>query len=66
MKKKSGLKDLPQTFSVQAHILHVLIKPNDDCKYNDVVQLLDEMNILAVPYYAIMDLAPQEKEWIRK
>jgi len=66
MKKESDLKNLPASFSAPAHILHVLIKPNNDCKYDDVVRMLDEMNICAIPYYAIVDLAPQEKEWISK
>jgi biopolymer transport protein ExbD len=63
--KKKAVKALPATFSAEAHKLHVLIKPNDDCKYEDVVNVLDDMNILDVPYYAIVDISAQEKEWVK-
>lgn len=59
--KQSALKNLPSTFSAQAHQLHVIIKPNDDCEYQDVVTLLDEMAINSVPYYAIADITTDEK-----
>ncbi|MFN4247941.1 MAG: ExbD/TolR family protein [Flavipsychrobacter sp.] len=59
--KKYALKKLPATFSEQAHKLHVIIKPNDDCEYQDVVTLLDEMAINQVAYYAIADITANEK-----
>jgi biopolymer transport protein ExbD len=66
IKKKKDAGDLPNTFSAEAHKLHVLIKPNDDSKFDDLVKLLDEMTIVNVPYYAIVDVTLQEKEWIGK
>ena len=62
MKKKVAA--LPSTFSADAHKLHVLIKPNVDCKYEDVVHLLDDMNIVDVTYYALIDITPEEKQMI--
>jgi len=59
--KKKALADLPLTFSIQSHRLHVIIKPNDDCKYEDVVTLLDAMNVADVPYYALVDITNEEK-----
>jgi len=61
MNKQAALRKLPTTFSAQAHQLHVIIKPNDDCEYQDVVALLDEMAINGVPYYAIADITTDEK-----
>ncbi len=59
--KQSDLKKLPNTFSAEAHKLHVIIKPNDDSKYEDLVKILDEMLINAVPYYAIVDISREEQ-----
>lgn len=59
--KQSALRKLPSTFSEQAHQLHVIIKPNNDCEYQDVVTLLDEMAINSVPYYAIADITADEQ-----
>lgn len=59
--KQAALRKLPATFSEQAHQLHVIIKPNDDCEYQDVVTLLDEMAINQVVYYAITDITTEEK-----
>ncbi len=64
--KQSALKRLPATFSVQAHQLHVILKPNDDCEYTDVVSLLDEMTINKVPYFAIADITSEEKMILTK
>ncbi len=66
IKMKADVAHLPNTLSPEAHKLHVLIKPNEDSKYNDLVQLLDEMNISDVPYYALVDISPEEKEWLQK
>ena len=66
MKKQDAAKHLTDAFSKEAHKLHVLIKPADNCTYDDVVKILDEMNILAVPYYAMVDVSPTEKEFMQK
>lgn len=62
--KKRQAAALPAAYSTDAHKLHVLMKPANSCKYEDVVQLFDEMEIVAVPYYTLADLAEQEREWI--
>lgn len=51
----------PATFSKEAHRLHVLIKPDNQSKYNDLVAILDEMLINDVPYYVIMDVSKEEQ-----
>jgi biopolymer transport protein ExbD len=55
---------LPADMSAEAHKLHVLIKPMDNCSYDDVVHLLDAMLIVAVPYYALLDIAREEAEMV--
>lgn len=64
--KQNNLKALPVGYSDQARKLHVIIKPNDDCTYEDVVNVLDEMSILDIRYYAIDDISAPEKEWLTK
>ncbi len=61
LQKQQQVAALPASFSADAHKLHVLIKPNDNSSYADVVNVLDEMNILDVPYYALVDLSAEEK-----
>ena len=66
LNKKAAAGQLPPGFSAQAHKLHVLIKPNDDSRYDDLVAVLDEMNIADVPYFAIVDITPEEQMWLKK
>lgn len=44
--------------------LTVLIKPDDNSTYADLVNMLDEMNINDVRVYAIVDITPIDKEFI--
>ena len=64
--KKSRVISLPLTFSPAAHKMYALIKPGDNSTYEDLVQLLDEMIIDVIPLYTIMDVSPEEKEWLMK
>lgn len=62
----SDIAALPATFSPDAHQQHVLIKPLPASTYTDMVSLLDEMSILAVPYYTLADLNDDERALIVK
>ena len=44
----------------------IIIKPLDDSKYKNVVDILDEMNITLSQRYAIVDVLPVEKELVAK
>jgi biopolymer transport protein ExbD len=66
LRKKNEIISLPMTLSAEAHKLHVVIKPNDNCKYEDVVSVLDEMNICDVTFYALVDVSSEEKVMIGK
>ncbi len=46
--------------------LVVLIKPSEDAKYKNVVDMLDEMNIVGVKRYALVDITPMELDLIKK
>jgi biopolymer transport protein ExbD len=62
MRKKSKVANLPASFSASAHKLHVLIKPGIGATYGDVVRLLDEMNIVGISYYALVDMPSEESQ----
>lgn len=64
LRKNREVAGLPASFSASAHKLHVLIKPGVGCTYSDVVFLLDEMNIGAVPYYTLVDLPADENAMV--
>ena len=66
MEKKQCVARLSASFSAAAHKMYVIIKPNDDCKYADLVQLLDELIIINAPDYTLMDLSPEEKDMLSK
>lgn len=66
LNKQQEAAKLPTTYSRQAHFLHVLIKPTDDCTYEDLVKALDEMSILDIRYYALADVSDAEKNGCSK
>jgi len=64
--KQAEVKQLPASFSKEAHQLHVVIKPDADSKYTDLVTVLDEMLINAVPYYVLQDLSDDDKRLLAR
>lgn len=64
MARQKDLLRLPEHYSEQARKLHVIIKPEDHCTYENVVYVLDEMLIHKVPYYTLVDITPQEADWV--
>ena len=44
----------------------VLIKPSDESKYKNVVDILDEMNISNVARFALVDITSVDKELIKE
>lgn len=57
MKRSGELKDKDETT--------ILIKPDTNSTYNDLVSILDEMNINDVKVYAIIDITDLEQGWIK-
>lgn len=42
----------------------VLIKPDENSTTEDLINILDEMTINAIPVYAVVDITPVDKEFI--
>jgi biopolymer transport protein ExbD len=42
----------------------VIIKPDSNCTYEDVVNMLDEMTINAIDVYAIVDIGKEDRNFI--
>jgi len=45
--------------------LVVVIKPNDECSYKNVIDILDEMSINVIKRYALVDISPDEEQLIK-
>lgn len=43
----------------------VLIKPTEDSKYRNLVDTIDEMAIIGIKRYAILDVQPVEKDMVK-
>ncbi|MBX2905297.1 MAG: biopolymer transporter ExbD [Taibaiella sp.] len=63
--QQSLCRALPPGFSRDAHELHVLIKPSNDCSYEDVVHVVDFMLIHKVGKYAIVNPVQAEVNLMR-
>ena len=55
MKENATIKDMV-----------VLIKPSDESRYKNVVDILDEMNITNIGRYALVDITDVDKELIKE
>jgi len=64
--KQSTLKLLPKNFSKEAHSIHVLIKPDKNSTYDDVIRTLDEMTINDISYFAMVDISSEETKILTK
>ena len=65
LQKSNAVKHLPTSFSADAHKLHIVVKPAQDCTYQDLVSTMDETNISGAPYTAIADISKEEKERLK-
>ncbi|MFT4023486.1 MAG: biopolymer transporter ExbD [Flavihumibacter sp.] len=69
--KSTGYKEIRDIIinkkkSVKPEDFVVVIKPNKESSYKNVVDLLDEMAINVVKRYALVDISPVEDELITK
>ncbi|HEY2350268.1 MAG TPA: biopolymer transporter ExbD [Puia sp.] len=44
----------------------VIVKPDREASYKNIIGILDEMNISGVKKYALVETSPEEKNWIQK
>ncbi|HYV95493.1 MAG TPA: biopolymer transporter ExbD [Chitinophagales bacterium] len=63
--KNHAVLELQKEHGWKQHGVNILIKPMEDSKYQDVVNLLDEMNITHIKSYAIEDVGPSELRLIQ-
>lgn len=47
-------------------VMMVVIRPSDDCRYQNVIDALDEMTINLVKRYALVDLTEPEKTFMQR
>jgi len=52
--------------STPANDLFIIIKPDKDATYKNAVDILDEMDINAIPRYAMVDPTPDEYSKIQQ
>jgi biopolymer transport protein ExbD len=60
-----GIRKVLLQQNAQIKEIVVLIKPSDESKYKNVVDILDEMNISNIARFALVDITPVDKELIK-
>ena len=60
-----GIRKVLLQQNAQISEMVVLIKPSDQSKYKNVVDILDEMNISNIARFALVDITPVDKELIK-
>ena len=60
-----GIRKVLLQQNAQIKEMVVLIKPSDESKYKNVVDILDEMNSSNIARYALVDITPVDKELIK-
>jgi biopolymer transport protein ExbD len=63
---KDGIRKVLLEHNAAIKDMTVLIKPSDESRYKNVVDILDEMNITNIRRYAIVDFTPVDKGLIQK
>lgn len=63
---KDGIRKLLRNKRTEIKNMVVLIKPTDESSYQNVVDILDEMSILEIERYTIVDVTPEEEKLITK
>jgi biopolymer transport protein ExbD len=46
--------------------LFCIIKPTAKSKYKNIVDIFDEMNIVQIKYYAVVDITPSEEDALKR
>ena len=60
-----GIRKVLLQQNAQIKEMVVLIKPSDESKYKNVVDILDEMNISNIARFALVDITPVDRELIK-
>jgi biopolymer transport protein ExbD len=62
----NGIRKVLLQQNAQIKEMVVLIKPSDESKYKNVVDILDEMNISNIARFALVDITSVDKELIKE
>ena len=63
-KKKSVQNLISQGVLKAGDLTTVIIKPDNNSTTDDLINIIDEMTINAIPVYAVVDITPVDKEFI--
>jgi len=63
---KDGIRKVLLEHNAAIKDMTVLIKPSDESRYKNVVDILDEMNITNIKRYAIVDITKVDEGLIKK
>jgi biopolymer transport protein ExbD len=61
-----GIRKILLRENAQIEEMVVLIKPSDESRYKNIVDILDEMNISNISRYALVDITNVDKELIKE
>ncbi len=62
----TGVRSILLRENAQIKDMVVLIKPSDESRYKNVVDILDEMNISNIARYALVDITEVDKQLIKE
>ena len=65
LKRKDDVAVSPSLTADERKNMIVLIKPDEKCRYKNVVDILDEMKICDIKTYAIVGLSEPDKEMVK-
>ena len=63
---KNGVRLLLEQYKRQIKDLVVLIKPSEDSRYKNIVDILDEMNITSIARFALVEITPEDEELVKQ
>jgi hypothetical protein len=62
----NGIRKVLMTQNSQIPGMILLIKPSEESRYKNMVDILDEMNITNMQRYALVPITPTDKELIKE
>jgi len=63
---QNGIRKLLFEKNTEIKDLYVMIKPSDQSRYKNLVDILDEMTIAGIRHYAVVDMTVEDENLIQK